>query len=234
MADWTVRLNDKTIKSFSISEGETISIGRGKECDVSIDNTAISRRHVSLALNGGIYFVSDLGSTNGTFVNGKKIGVDELVSETDDILFGKFHLCQAAESDYASELSSSVSADLMDMEDEKIFVTGKQKSAAKKQFAPKGKGPHLKVLQGNGSPKDLSLAGKNSVKIGKDPSCDMVITGWFVAKAQCYIIKREKDYCLVPQKSWAGTFINNEKASGEHPLRSGDIIKIRHTTIRFD
>lgn len=235
MADWTITLHDKIIKSFSIDEGGEISIGRGTECDVTIDNTAISRRHVALTLSNGVYFISDLGSTNGTFVNGKKISAEEMVSIDDTIEFGKFRLVQAPEGIEAENMASSIASQDMDTEDETIFVTkASEKPQQKRQFKPKAKGPLLKVIQGNGTPPELSLAGTSSIKIGKDPSCDLIITGWFVGAAQCYIIKRENNFCLVPQKSWAATCINDSKVTSEHTLRPGDIIKIRSTLIRFD
>jgi len=234
MTDWTIKLHDTIIRTFPIKEGQTISIGRGKECDISIDNTAISRQHISLSLNSGIYFVSDLGSTNGSFVNGKKIDTDEPVSETDTILFGKFTLSPADPMDSASRVAASVSTDMMSIDDETIFVTGKKQPAPTPQFKAKGAGPRLAVIKGSASPKELSLAGTSSVKIGNDPSCDLVVPGWFVAKAQAYIIKRDNAYLLVPQKSWIGTYVNDSKISAEQTLRSGDIITIKGASLRFD
>lgn len=237
MADWTIRLNDTIIKTFSIREGQTITIGRGNECDVSIDNTAISRQHISLSMNNGIYFLSDLGSTNGSFVNGKKIGRDEPVSEEDTIAFGKFTMSPSSKSDAASKVATSISSDTMTHFDETIFVSTKKPAAPAPpagQFKPKQTGPRLIVLRGDASQKELSLASTSSLKIGKDPSCDLVISGWFVAKAQAYIIKRDKNHILVPQKSWAGTFVNDTKISDEYTLRPGDIITIRDTAIRFE
>ncbi len=234
MEDWTIMLRDKVIKHFSLSEGEVVSIGRGQDCNITIDNTAISRQHVSLALNGGIFLVSDLGSTNGTFVNGKRVSQDEPVSENDNIEFGKFTLSISQE-DENNKVASSVSADTLDMDDETVFVSKKRVPTSPiKRFKPRNAGPHLKVLQGNGSPTELALEGRNSIKIGKDSSCDLILSGWLIAQAQCYIIKRDKGYYVVPQKSWAGTFINDTKISSEHILRAGDIIKIRRLIIRFE
>jgi pSer/pThr/pTyr-binding forkhead associated (FHA) protein len=231
MADWMIMLRDKVIKRFSLGEGDNISIGRGKDCDITIDNTAISRRHISISLNSGIYFVSDLGSTNGTFVNGKKISKDEPVSENDNIEFGKFAL-SINHQDENKQAPVSTAADSLDIDDETVFVSN-NRPQVKKQIKPKQAGPQLTILQG-GNVNAIPLAGKGSVKIGKSPSCDLILSGWFIAPAQCYIIRRDKGFYIVPQKSWVATLINGKKISGERLLRPGDIIKIRQNTIRFE
>lgn len=52
--------------------GEVI-IGRSPSCTISLEDAKVSRRHVRLALEGGEAKVSDLGSRNGTIVNGEKL-----------------------------------------------------------------------------------------------------------------------------------------------------------------
>ncbi|MFW8600267.1 FHA domain-containing protein [Desulfobacterota bacterium M19] len=232
MTDWIITLHDKTIRRFTIRAGEQLAIGRGRDCDITIDNKAVSRRHISLAFLNGIYFVSDLGSTNGTLVNGRKITVDEPVTEEDKIEFGKFTLSPAAKEDGPGTVASA--AGDLDMNDETIFVKARPTVSTEKTFQPGSDGPHLTVIQGSGRPDKLALHGKSSIKIGKAEDCDLIIRGWFIAPAQCYIIKQDKGYCLIPQKSWAATIVNDTRASRERPLRSGDIIKIRQNIIRFD
>ncbi|MDD5758462.1 MAG: FHA domain-containing protein, partial [Desulfobulbaceae bacterium] len=163
-----------------------------------------------------------------------KIDTDEPVSESDTIVFGKFILAPADPTDSASRVSASVATDMMNIDDETVFVTGKKQPSPSTQFKAKGNGPKITVIKGNASPKTLSLAGTSSLKIGSDSSCDLVVSGWFVAKAQAYIIKRENDYLLVPQRSWVGTYLNDCKISSEQILRSGDIISIRSVSLRFD
>jgi hypothetical protein len=48
-------------------------IGRGTEADIRLPDTGVSRKHVDVVLDGGTAFVEDLGSTNGTLVNGRRI-----------------------------------------------------------------------------------------------------------------------------------------------------------------
>lgn len=52
-------------------------VGKGTAADVRIDgNNAISRRHARIDGDGTAYYISDLGSTNGTFVGGRQLAPD--------------------------------------------------------------------------------------------------------------------------------------------------------------
>lgn len=62
-------------QSFGIGEGEHI-MGRS-EGDLVVSNPYLSRKHLVFAVRGGRVFVKDLGSTNGTFVDGAKLGAQE-------------------------------------------------------------------------------------------------------------------------------------------------------------
>lgn len=53
-------------------------LGRGTEADIRLPDTGVSRKHVDVQLEGGAVFVEDLGSTNGTLVNGRRVGRQEL------------------------------------------------------------------------------------------------------------------------------------------------------------
>lgn len=50
----------------------SLIVGRDPACDLVIDDVEVSRRHARLLAQGGGYTVEDLGSTNGTFVNGER------------------------------------------------------------------------------------------------------------------------------------------------------------------
>lgn len=62
-----------------------LSIGRNSDNNVPVDDTSVSRKHAILIISGNEYSVRDLGSTNGTYINGMRInGVSNL--KTNDIL----------------------------------------------------------------------------------------------------------------------------------------------------
>jgi hypothetical protein len=62
-------------------------IGRGTEADIRLPDTGVSRKHVDVVLDGGTAYAEDLGSTNGTLVNGRKIARQAL-SDGDVIRIG--------------------------------------------------------------------------------------------------------------------------------------------------
>jgi hypothetical protein len=58
--------------------GNVTVIGRGAEADVVVDDPGVSRRHAEIHTDRGRVRVVDLGSTNGTFVDGERIGTGDL------------------------------------------------------------------------------------------------------------------------------------------------------------
>ena len=234
-SDWTIMLNDRVITRFTTHEGNKLIIGRSPDADVVIDNTAVSRHHSSIELRDGRHYLADMKSTNGTTVNGKKITSKVPVTEKDVIFIGKFRLVQTASDE---QLASSSYATAMDIDDEAtVFVSSprQQTAAQPSQAAPSSASEvhKLTVIEGNATPSTLSLDGKSSVKIGKDPSCDMIIAGWLVSKTQCYVVSKKDKYFIVPQRSWANTKLNDVIIKEERLLRKGDTIQIKSVKIRF-
>jgi pSer/pThr/pTyr-binding forkhead associated (FHA) protein len=70
-------------------------VGRSPENDVQVQDNYVSRKHLELYKKGGKYFIRDLNSANGTFVNGKRIGsnVEQRVKEGDTIVIGMTLIC---------------------------------------------------------------------------------------------------------------------------------------------
>jgi len=73
-------------KVYSFDRVE-ITIGRTMDNDVVIPDPGISRQHMSIRDKGGAYIVKDLGSSNGTKLNGKKVG-EEVLRPGDVIMMG--------------------------------------------------------------------------------------------------------------------------------------------------
>jgi hypothetical protein len=60
-----------------LDQGSNV-LGRGTEADIRLPDTGVSRKHADVQLHGGTVVVEDLGSTNGTLVNGRRIARQDL------------------------------------------------------------------------------------------------------------------------------------------------------------
>ncbi len=69
-----------------------VTVGRLPECTISIDDSNISRNHAEVRAGASGFVVTDLGSTNGTMVNGVKIAGDHALRDGDIISFGSTHV----------------------------------------------------------------------------------------------------------------------------------------------
>lgn len=65
-------------KMYPLREG-AIVLGRGHENEIAVTDSGISRRHCEIRFSKGKAFVRDLGSTNGTFLNGRQVQERELL-----------------------------------------------------------------------------------------------------------------------------------------------------------
>lgn len=70
-------------------EGDQLVIGRDSSNSVAINDAEISRKHSRLSFQGGKYVLEDLGSTNGTFVNGQRLAGPVVLKPGDVVSLGE-------------------------------------------------------------------------------------------------------------------------------------------------
>lgn len=63
-------------------------IGRSRDCDIVVSSTEVSRRHAQIVLTQGGWAIEDLGSTNGSSVNGRALSSAQLLSHGDTLELG--------------------------------------------------------------------------------------------------------------------------------------------------
>jgi Protein of unknown function (DUF3662)/FHA domain len=69
----------------------TARVGRSEESEIVLVDPSVSRQHAVVEVDAGEPFVRDLDSTNGTFVNGRRVKVSTL-RDGDELLFGNTHM----------------------------------------------------------------------------------------------------------------------------------------------
>ncbi len=109
-----VLAGDRMGEMFPLNDGRT-SIGRGLHADVRINDEGISRVHAKVECEEGTYYLSDAGSTNGTYANGDRIGRHPL-AEGDKIQIGatsvlKFTFHDEIDEDFQRSLYESALRD---------------------------------------------------------------------------------------------------------------------------
>ena len=74
-----------------VPQGERTTIGRSPDCEIFLDDVTVSRKHAVLVRRDAAFFVEDLGSLNGTFLNRRRIESGEL-ADGDELQIGKYRL----------------------------------------------------------------------------------------------------------------------------------------------
>jgi len=218
-------LGEKLLGKFSLTKGE-LSVGRNPGNDILIENVGVSRRHATIRWAGGQALVEDLGSANGTYVNGQKVA-RQILQDGDEILVLKHRLLFRL----PKEKPATKAEPILDAGQTTMFiepgvipqmVTAKSETAAK--LRPRLILPDLKKV---------ALAEGEEIVLGSSPECRIQLSGMFVAKAHAKILSdREGQFKIVHLSGVTGTRVNGEKIR-ERVLRHGDEIEIGKQRLLF-
>jgi len=115
-------------------EGDTLYVGRSPENDIQIKNKFISRRHLKILRKEDKYFIEDLQSKNGTFVNANLIrpGIEFEVKEGVPIVVGMSVICIGKECpDEMEALMDSINLFMVPNETDRYSTSGRPKTLLK-------------------------------------------------------------------------------------------------------
>lgn len=229
MARLILTLKGRELDKFLVGRGKVV-IGRSPECDITIDNPAVSRKHATLEFKHESYVLTDLGSANGTFLNGHKITEEQAVKPGDVIGVAKFEL------QFQDSAQTEVQKMMGGMQDmEATMMVDAEKMAKAFQAPPEGmpavSGPRkLVVLKGDADKKEIVIE-RDVITIGKAPTCDLVIKGFFLDKIEATLTLKNDKHFLVPMGG--GVKYNNDKLVREQVLKVGDTFSVGKTIIAF-
>ena len=209
MPEIIVKLGDKVVQDFFM-DTEMITIGRAPDNEITIENLAISRRHATITRVDEQYILEDLGSSNGTYVNGTKIKKTAL-EDGDLISVGKHKL--EFHSMHKPEVTAPKS---MGAE----FAQATVVISAPLQAPPL----ILNVIEGPQAGEAFTVD-RSETQIGRAADNEIRLSGWSVAAHHALIRRKDMTYTIESYVRFRGTYVNGEKVQ-EQVLRPGDKLKI--------
>ena len=63
----------KLLRAFALGDSDEVIVGRDETCDIQIRAKSVSREHCTIEREGQDFVLRDLGSTGGTFLDGKRV-----------------------------------------------------------------------------------------------------------------------------------------------------------------
>lgn len=224
MAKLIVKLDNDVIDHIEIKQGD-MKIGRKPGCEIHLDNLAVSGEHANIFSIGEDSFIQDMNSTNGTFINNKRITKHHL-RNGDSVVIGKYSLTylsdagSAAKEDFAKTIIinpsfKEVPAATAPAHRPAPSAAAHSAPAAEQQAA-------LFVLSGGNSGKriEVTKAVTNLGKTGKR-------SGTITKTAQGFMLEAVNEGEDPPKLN------GKSLPSGGTQIKNGDIIEVAGTRLQF-
>lgn len=231
MAKLIFSLNNAFLGEFALDK-ERITIGRRPSNDIHIDNLAISGEHAVIKLIGRDAFLEDLGSTNGTSVNGRQIQ-QHILQHGDAIELGKYQLRYINDNTDGTAPAAVSPAAVEKTRTAPPNATPAQASPAAKATAakaaprPQGKAAesqtaaHIRVLSGASAGKEMTLH-KTVTTLGQPGAQVAVIT------------RRSQGYFITHVEGQSHPLVNGRAVGVQaHALNDRDVIELAGLKMEF-
>lgn len=187
-----------------------LTIGRMKPADVVIEVDSVSRGHARLSRSGPGYAIEDLGSSNGTFVNGVRLqqGIPRAISGGETIKLGsdvemRLMLATVVAGDSTMvEVPNTGNKTIMGKAETSNKTLMMDKNAMLKPAPP----PQLVVNESGEEAKIYKLTAPR-IRIGRQADNDVVLTNRFVSRLHAELEKRGDEYYLVPSSTISNSLL---------------------------
>jgi predicted component of type VI protein secretion system len=244
MAKLYLKFNEAVLKEFNLSS-EPLTVGRLPDNKVQVDNPAVSSHHARIFWEADHFVLEDLNSTNGTFINNRRVGKVTL-KDGDEVLIGKHTLVFKDEWHEETPTASAAAAGaeptmraMPKMDATMMLDTKKAKEmlAAAAGTAPgassdtavmpatRDRTGVLTIMDGKTDESRYVLTSKLNV-IGKSDMASIRLKGWFAPKVAAVINRREHKYFIAASEKDIKVKVNGEQIAGQKELAEGDMIEV--------
>lgn len=215
-----IKLHERSSQEQELSQ-EVFTIGRKPDNDLAIEDPAVSGHHARVTKIHAVYFIEDLKSTNGTFVNDRRIDRHQL-HDTDVITIGRHRIIFRDGS--AAPATARTTADDLD---HTVVLTGRATRPD-----PAASPASLRVLSGKTDQQDYLLI-KHITTIGSNGQADVKLTGWFAPGTAALITRRNHSYFVSNARRGKVLLVNGHAVGAEQELKDKDRIEVAGTTLLF-
>jgi len=230
MARVILVFNKKVIKEYPFDK-DNMTVGRNEGNDIVIDNLAVSGLHARIDKTENTYILTDLQSTNGTFVNDKRITSHRL-QHKDKIIVGKHLLFFALSKEEQGEVKEA------ELDKTMILDTARQKDLLAKQAEKKGMEVPIKkekigvISFIDGSSQGEIQLTKKLTKIGKAETSEIRLGGLLMPPTAATISRRPNGYAITTTGGKT-VKVNNQAIQESHFLKDFDTIEIGSYKFQF-
>jgi len=221
-----LNFKESTLKEYPMDK-DAFTVGRKPENDIQIDNPVVSGKHARIFRESHKVFLEDLGSTNGTFVNKKKVSKVELKHK--DIVFIGKHTIVFLSDDPVAQLEAASGGQEDDLDATMVLQT---KSHAQMTGASKAGLGGLSVIEGSADKTEYELTARLST-IGKAETSTIKIKGLLAPKTAALINRGNAGYVIAPPGSGAKITVNGQALDGRRPLKDGDVVELYGIKLQF-
>lgn len=226
MPEITVKYEDKVIERI-VTEKKRISIGRGNDNDIVLENRGVSRRHALIEFNDNAAVLIDNESLNGTFVNSRKVS-EEVLRDQDVITIGKYALVYNTETTHDG-------VDGANFDGTMVLNTKQQKKLLEndkieRQIVEKYGGSVLLGME-NANFAEYRLD-RDVSTIGKAKFVHIRAKGFWLSGIQAKIVKEGQVYSVINLGKQGKLKVNGEPTT-QAVLKNGDLISVGKTTYKF-
>lgn len=216
--------NDKVLDEYEVCS-PVMSIGRNVECDIVIDNAAVSSFHALLSQKDGKLFVEDAASTNGVMTDGIKKSVVELAPGESVQIAGKYSL-RLISTPTRTPAGTPAKDKKSDQPNERETLIVSTTTLAR---VGRGTRPAYLTLSGPGRPSWIIRLEKPSTSIGRKRSSDVRVGGWFSPATLASVERRDDGFYLSVLKA-NHVSIDGESVNGDCRLEEGNRIDLGGVT----
>ncbi|HBX69385.1 MAG TPA: ABC transporter ATP-binding protein, partial [Chloroflexi bacterium] len=214
----TVTVGPNRGTTYPLTLTQTI-IGRDTSCDITIPDTMISRQHTRLTYQGNRYLIEDLGSSNGTFLNGNRLGSSLIpLNDGDQIQLGNAATLLFEGSLAYDAAATRIGASPLNRGSETVF------DAQDLDFSAVT--PELSVTIAGNAGRRYPLV-KNQITIGRAADNDIVIESNIVSRHHGTLERLAEGYQFVPSPDATNlVYLDGYPVYGAERLRDGTILRI--------